>query len=260
MISKRSILLVEDEDKFVDEIRKSAKHYPKFEIVHTTALYQEALDFIHEQRPPIVITDIHLPDESGLNLMRTIRSDEKFSNYQPYIVAITSYASPRMHKKIKDLADDLHIKNDFFNPNKIFIELSYEFEFQEEPLSPTPELTTEPREEELIFQILDQFYVNPTKIRHRQCMSKLVTMALADEDDKPINLSKLYKKVAPLLNFKSEQSVNSLVKRYLDEIIEKTDRKILKDKFARCESPNSPTAKEFFTIIVQEAREQSDNF
>lgn len=249
------VLLVEDEPTFIKKITEAATCYPNYSIIHTTGFYHEALNFIREHRPPVVITDIQLTDESGLSLMRTLRYDQEFKDYNPYITAITSYASPRKHKLIKEVADDLHLKNEFFNAGRIFVELGYAFEFED--LSQYPPIAAAPTNEieSLVAEILEQFHCNPMQMRHRQCVTDIIQLALTTEKSKGVNLTNLYAKVAPTFGFKSSKAVSSLIKRYLDEILVQSDEEILERYFFSCTEPLAPTQKEFFNTLIEEVVE-----
>ena len=258
MSKKYSIILVEDEKRFIDTIVKASENYEAFEIIATPNLVSTAYDLIKAKRPEIIITDVLLPDDSGLNLIRKVKNNTEFSDYKPYIVGITSYASQTTQQQLKDLSDIVILKNSFFRADRIFIELRFAIqsrEFNEQPPSPSLDFK-ETKIEQAISEILNQFNVNPKLERHRKCIINMIILILQLDNLNDFNLKDLYNEIAPTVNVKNHSGVNSLITRYLSDILIKTDAGILKQIFQSCCDSKNPTAKEFFLIIAQETKQK----
>jgi DNA-binding response OmpR family regulator len=112
MEKKNSILIVDDED----EIRLLLKEFLEkngFEVIEASD-GQQALKLAGECMPDLVITDLLLPKEHGIDVMKTIKE-----NFFLPIIAISG-----IYKKdeIKDKIDDVFIDEFFEKPldvNKI---------------------------------------------------------------------------------------------------------------------------------------------
>jgi len=260
MNEKYTILLVEDEQPVAESIVASSKNYSEFEIIATTDLISVAFELIKLKRPKVIITDIELTDGSGLKLIREIKTSDEFLNYNPYLIGITSYTSQHIRQQLKDLVDYIHIKNSYFDTNNIFIELQYTIQSIEsnrisQPISPNDK---EKKIEDVISEILGHLYTNPKKERHQRCVNKIISLAIKVQNEDNFNLLDAYKKVAPTIGLKNSNAVNSLVTRYLDEMIQKTDDSILKKVFKDCHKPLAPTAREFFIVIAKQAKNKLD--
>lgn len=58
--------------------------------VHTAATANEALKILETLQPQIILADLQLPDIDGIELIRTLKSDEKYRHIP--IIAITARA------------------------------------------------------------------------------------------------------------------------------------------------------------------------
>ena len=257
MSKKNTIILVEDEKTFVEAITKAAKNYDEFDIIEITDLVGSAFKSIKLTRPKIIITDIQLPDDSGLNLIRQVKNDDELSDYAPYIIGITSFSSPNTIGLLKDLVDFVHLKNSHFDADKIFIELRYALQsIESNKITDMQTLSPKRKKiEKAISEVLKRFNSNPKLERHYKCALSIISLALEFDE---YNLKNLYNKVAPMVNLKNSSGVNSLMSRYLDEITKKTDANILEQTFKSCYDSQNPTAKEFIFTIAEEVKNKFD--
>ena len=70
------VILIDDEPWALAGLRKIFKWHEKhFEIAAETTNSVEALDFIRSKNPDAVFTDIRMPEVSGIELMKKIRSE-----------------------------------------------------------------------------------------------------------------------------------------------------------------------------------------
>lgn len=81
------ILVVDDHPIVLDGIRTMLKDEAPFRIVGTAKNAAEALSFLEQHSPDIILLDISLPDMDGLQLCQKIRATNKTSK----IIGLTSF-------------------------------------------------------------------------------------------------------------------------------------------------------------------------
>jgi NarL family two-component system response regulator LiaR len=69
----KSILIVEDDPIFCEEIKALLVGNDKLKVIDTTDSGRQAIVIIREQKPDIVLLDIVLPDITGLSVLRECR-------------------------------------------------------------------------------------------------------------------------------------------------------------------------------------------
>jgi signal transduction histidine kinase/DNA-binding response OmpR family regulator len=96
------ILIIEDDREIIDSVSLVLhKDWPEAEIV-STAMGEEGLDLVETEAPTMVILDINLPDISGFDVLRQIRS---FSSV-PVVVLTVREAEEDVAKALEWGADD----------------------------------------------------------------------------------------------------------------------------------------------------------
>lgn len=194
----------------------------------------------------------------NLKLIRYIKDRDGLSNYNPHIIGITSFASHHTLHQLKELVDAVHIKNSYFNANEIFTELRFAIQsIESNQIARSNRPNQREREiEKEASTILNQFYNNLKKKRHRKCAIGIIQLAFSLQNSENINLIDLYTQIAPTFELKNHSAVNSLMTRYLDEIIRKTDDNVLKQVFRSCKNPTAPTTGEFFNVIIENIQDK----
>lgn len=86
----------------------------KVEIVGQAGDAWEAIDFIQDLGPDVVILDIRMPGKSGINLIPYIKYIKQ-ANPAPVIIMFTNYPYPQYRKKCMDAGADY-----FFNKSTEF--------------------------------------------------------------------------------------------------------------------------------------------
>lgn len=96
-MGKQKILVVDDEIDFIEmiKIRLEAKNY---EVISVTDA-RDALDKIKVHKPDAILLDILMPGINGLELLRTIRQENK--NLPVFI--LTAFADEKRFEKAKSL-------------------------------------------------------------------------------------------------------------------------------------------------------------
>ena len=73
MVKKKRVLIVDDHPLVREGLKAIIKQSPKFEVVGEAGTAREGLGMAEELKPDLVVLDISLPDQNGLELARKIR-------------------------------------------------------------------------------------------------------------------------------------------------------------------------------------------
>jgi DNA-binding NarL/FixJ family response regulator len=74
MVKKTKLLIVDDHPLFREGIKAIIDRSPEFEVVGEAGDARTGLQLASECRPDIALVDISLPDQSGIDLIRTLKS------------------------------------------------------------------------------------------------------------------------------------------------------------------------------------------
>jgi len=72
--NKKTVLVVDDHPLFREGVKSLIAHHRHFEVVGEAGNGHEGLDKARELRPDLVVMDLSLPDQSGIEVTRKIRS------------------------------------------------------------------------------------------------------------------------------------------------------------------------------------------
>jgi CheY-like chemotaxis protein len=61
-----------------------------------------------ESKPCVILLDLHLPKENGIDVLRAIREESEFSHVE--VVVVTSMATPREEAELRGLGADYRLK------------------------------------------------------------------------------------------------------------------------------------------------------
>jgi CheY-like chemotaxis protein len=75
-MQKKAILLVDDSILIIERITEILKDLETLASISRVQRYSEALAFLQQQRPDIVLLDINLPDISGIELLRYLKKTD----------------------------------------------------------------------------------------------------------------------------------------------------------------------------------------
>ena len=86
--STHSVVLVDDHDLIRQGLARAFERHQDFTVVGEAGTVAEGLKLVAAHRPTVIVTDVRLPDGTGLDLVRTVRrSDDTVG-----IVVLTMYA------------------------------------------------------------------------------------------------------------------------------------------------------------------------
>jgi len=92
---KKSILIIDDHPLFREGLKAIIQRNSKFEVVGEAGRGREGLRMVKKLKPDLVLVDISLPDQSGIQLTREIRS----------LLSDTRVMIISMHSKIDYIAE-----------------------------------------------------------------------------------------------------------------------------------------------------------
>lgn len=89
--SKTSVLLVEDDDHTRRRLTQSINSHGELEVIASCANRETGLQALSEHKPDVLVTDLGLPDGSGIDLIHSAR----MNNANIEIMVITVFADER---------------------------------------------------------------------------------------------------------------------------------------------------------------------
>jgi DNA-binding response OmpR family regulator len=95
------ILLVED-DQFLSFLLKNRLQKEKFEVILAKD-GEEALKFLKETTPNLILLDLILPQKSGFEVMEEIRNDPQMRSRELPIIIISNLGQPEDISKGREL-------------------------------------------------------------------------------------------------------------------------------------------------------------
>lgn len=88
MTSPHKVLLVDDHELIRQGLSRAFERQPDFSVVGEAGTVAEGLRLCHELSPHVVVSDVRLPDGTGLDLVRQVRTRDA----QIGLVVLTMYA------------------------------------------------------------------------------------------------------------------------------------------------------------------------
>ena len=96
------VLIVDDSKIVCDGLQQMLIHIADVEIVGQARNAPDAIRFISESKPDVVILDIRLPGLSGIDVLKNIRAKE----LPIRVIMLTNYPYPQYRKKCEELGAD----------------------------------------------------------------------------------------------------------------------------------------------------------
>ncbi len=104
-----SILVIEDETTLLDDLI-TILELENYKVVGFSR-GQEGLDYAFQYPPDLIISDIKLPDLTGLELVRRLKSDER--TLQTPLMIITAHADPALARACRAAGADHFLQKPF---------------------------------------------------------------------------------------------------------------------------------------------------
>jgi two-component system phosphate regulon response regulator PhoB len=116
---KSKILIVEDE-KILAEMYKDKFDGEGFktDLVFSS---EEALVYLKNKKPDLILLDILLPRENGIALLKTIKSDKKLADIP--VVAFSNYDEPKTKKEAYELGVKAYLIKALYTPRELLEEI-----------------------------------------------------------------------------------------------------------------------------------------
>lgn len=96
---KLLILIVDDNKNFVDRIISMLSDIDNIKYINVASDYNEAIKFLDEEKPDLVLLDINLPGKSGIELLKKIK--EMGSSCE--VIMVTNHADSYYRQQCKNL-------------------------------------------------------------------------------------------------------------------------------------------------------------
>ena len=94
-IGTMRLLIADDSSMLRQRLIEEFSAFDKIEIVGEAQNSSQAIDFIRELKPDVLILDIRMPDKGGIEVLEQIKNDQ----YSPLIIIYTNYPYPQYRKK-----------------------------------------------------------------------------------------------------------------------------------------------------------------
>lgn len=85
---KYSVVIIDDEEKGIVDLRKSLSNYTQFSLNGTTQNPRKGKDLIFEIQPDLLFLDVEMPEITGFDLLREIKDD---ITWRMQVVFYTAY-------------------------------------------------------------------------------------------------------------------------------------------------------------------------
>lgn len=92
-MKNNTILIIEDDLEFAQKMACCLQS-GGFDTLHTNSVNQ-ALKIIEENQPRGIVLDIQLKDSLGLNILKSLTSENRFAGFSPVIIVVSSFVGPQ---------------------------------------------------------------------------------------------------------------------------------------------------------------------
>lgn len=105
IIKKKTVLIVDDFPLIIDRLLVLLTHLDNIESVISAGDFGQAISLLIEFKPEISILDIHLPDKSGIELLRHIKKSQP----NTIVIMLTNETGEYYRKLCQSLGADYFI-------------------------------------------------------------------------------------------------------------------------------------------------------
>jgi len=204
----KSIILIDDEQNFIDDMAVTIKSHPGFYVAASANSGREGKLVIQHHRPDLIIMDIMMPDDDGLEVIRYIR--EKCKKYNPYIYVITAMETPSIKEVLGELEVDFVSFKPIQNEREITRALEYVIQTGPKPPSQHTPSNSKINTVDAVDNIMDELGVPSHLIGNEYIKTALLFML-----DDPILKRNVYKKVGDVFKCSSNNvaaNINNTIK------------------------------------------------
>lgn len=113
--NRKKVCVVDDEDSIRD-IYKTALEQSGYDVV-TAIDGEDGLKVVRQEKPDVVLIDIMMPKIDGLEMMKTLRSDENFFDIP--IIVMTNVDDQKIVKEAGKLNTQFYLVKSLFEPKKV---------------------------------------------------------------------------------------------------------------------------------------------
>ena len=93
------IFIVDDSDIIVERVKILLSSFEKLEFIGQASNAKDAVDSILKLKPDVVILDIRLIGEDGMNVLKRIKQEQP----APVVIMLTNYPYPQYREKCRQL-------------------------------------------------------------------------------------------------------------------------------------------------------------
>lgn len=102
MARRQRVLIAEDSASMRQNLVDLLSDLPQMEVVGTARDGVEAIESVHLLKPDVLILDIHMPRQNGLEVLRTIRKEKNHCT----VIVLTKLADEFYREKCRELKAD----------------------------------------------------------------------------------------------------------------------------------------------------------
>ena len=107
-----NVFLVDDSQAIRHRLKRMLAAVPEVNVIGEAGDSQEAIDAILNQRPDVVLLDIHLANGSGIDVLRSLKKNRP----APAVIVLTNYPYPQYRQKcLQAGADFFFVKSTEFD-------------------------------------------------------------------------------------------------------------------------------------------------
>ena len=107
MLRGLSVLVVDDNADDREFVRTSLEHFGA--VVRTAASAHEARERFRSDRPDVVVSDLMMPNEDGLELIRQIRAMDERSGHSTPAAALSGLARTEDRRRALNAGYQMHV-------------------------------------------------------------------------------------------------------------------------------------------------------
>lgn len=107
----RGVILLVEDDAFLRKLLSDKLRHEGFEL-HEATDGKQAIDFLKENRPMLMLLDLMMPGVDGFQVLESVRRDERIKDLP--VIVLSNVGEKQMIERIQQLgADDYLIKAHF---------------------------------------------------------------------------------------------------------------------------------------------------